>query len=318
MLYNGAQLSSIGVTTNMLFLGWEVVLQTDLFQGAPPLGPDNGTPNKIVDQMLRQAQQYKLVAGQNQLKEICMNTTHYLNIVWTFEPGDLVFAFSESRGGQVPHWKLRIKWSGPCVFIRRINSQMTEISTLPSEKEQYKAKNFVIHFRKLRLHQRQGDQQPHADPNKYRSFHQKSKHWPRTMRTAWCSSPPSSMWGTAKTISPPDHTEYTPGPRRAGGAGGGGGRVQPSPLKTLAGRQTKFSPERTSTRQISHWSPGPVSASTSSSGTPCRRKESHTPFTLSRRRNQHIYIYGICISHVIYIYILNVHDILWICYKLVA
>ena len=70
----------------------------------------------------------------------------------------------------MPHRKLRIKWSGPYVFIRRINSQMTEISTLPSEKEQYKAKNFVIHFRKLRLHQRQSDQQPHADPKQIPQF----------------------------------------------------------------------------------------------------------------------------------------------------
>ena len=103
-----------------------MVLPTDLFQGAPPLGPDNGTPNNIVDQMLRQAQQYKLVAGQNQLKAIRRNTVHYLNIDQTFEPGDLVFAFSESRGDQVPHQKLRIKWSGPYVFICRINSQMAD------------------------------------------------------------------------------------------------------------------------------------------------------------------------------------------------
>ena len=79
---------------NMLILGQEVVLPTDLFQGAPPLGPDNGTPNEIVDQMLRQAQQYKLVAGQNQLRAIRRNTAHYLNIARTFEPGDVVSTFS--------------------------------------------------------------------------------------------------------------------------------------------------------------------------------------------------------------------------------
>ena len=80
MLYNGAQHLSTGVTPNMSFLGHEVVLPTDLFQGAPPLGSDNGTPNEIVDQMLRQAQQYKLVAGENQLRAIRRKTAHYLNI----------------------------------------------------------------------------------------------------------------------------------------------------------------------------------------------------------------------------------------------
>jgi hypothetical protein len=45
MLYNGAKHLSTGVTPNILFLGQEVVLPTDLLQGAPPLGPDNGTPN---------------------------------------------------------------------------------------------------------------------------------------------------------------------------------------------------------------------------------------------------------------------------------
>jgi hypothetical protein len=65
MLYNGAKHLSTGVTPNILFLGREVVLPTDLIQGAPPLGPDNGTPNEIVDQMLRQAQQYQQVATEN-------------------------------------------------------------------------------------------------------------------------------------------------------------------------------------------------------------------------------------------------------------
>ena len=50
MMYNGAQHSSTGVTPNILFLGREVVLPTVLFQGAPPpLGPDDGTPNEIVE-----------------------------------------------------------------------------------------------------------------------------------------------------------------------------------------------------------------------------------------------------------------------------
>ena len=80
MLYNGAKHMSTGVTPNILLLGCEVVLPTDLLQGAPPLGPDNGTPIEILDQMLRQAQQYKLVAEHNQLKAICRNTAHYLNI----------------------------------------------------------------------------------------------------------------------------------------------------------------------------------------------------------------------------------------------
>ena len=51
MLYNGAKHLSTGVTPNILFLGREVVLPTDLFQGAPPLGPDNGAPNEILSQL---------------------------------------------------------------------------------------------------------------------------------------------------------------------------------------------------------------------------------------------------------------------------
>ena len=96
MLYNRAKHLSTGVTPNILFLGREVVLPTNQLQGAPPLGPDKGTPNEIVDLMLRQAQQYQQVATQNQLRAIRRNSAHYLNIARTFEPGDLVFAFSES------------------------------------------------------------------------------------------------------------------------------------------------------------------------------------------------------------------------------
>ena len=41
--------------------------ETDLLQGAPPLRPDNGTPNEIVNQ------QYKLVPEHNQLRAIRRN-----------------------------------------------------------------------------------------------------------------------------------------------------------------------------------------------------------------------------------------------------
>ena len=82
MLYNGAKHMSTGVTPNILFLGREVVLPTDLLLGEPLLGPDNGTPNKIVDQMLRQAQQHQRVAQHNQLKDIHRNIAHYLNPDW--------------------------------------------------------------------------------------------------------------------------------------------------------------------------------------------------------------------------------------------
>ena len=99
MLSNRAQHSSTGVPPNMLFLGREVVLPTDLFREPPPLR----TPNEIIDQKVRQAQKYKLVAGQNQILAIRLNTGHYMGISRSFEPGDLVFAFSESRGDQVPH-----------------------------------------------------------------------------------------------------------------------------------------------------------------------------------------------------------------------
>ena len=46
-----------GVTPNILFLGREVVLPTDLFQGAPPLGPDNGAPNEILSQLRTNSEQ---------------------------------------------------------------------------------------------------------------------------------------------------------------------------------------------------------------------------------------------------------------------
>ena len=91
MLYNGVQHSSTGVTPNILFLGREVPIS-----GQPPLGPDDGTQNEIIEQMLRQTQKYKLVAGQNQIRAIRRNTTHNMGISRKFEPGDLVFAFRES------------------------------------------------------------------------------------------------------------------------------------------------------------------------------------------------------------------------------
>ena len=84
MLYNGVQHSSTGVTPNILFLGWEVPIS-----GQPPLGPDDGTPNEIIEQMLRQTQKYKLVAGQNQIRAIRRNTTHNMGIPRKFEPCQL-------------------------------------------------------------------------------------------------------------------------------------------------------------------------------------------------------------------------------------
>ena len=41
MMYNGSQHFSTGVTPNILFLGREVVLPTDLYQDVPPLEPDD-------------------------------------------------------------------------------------------------------------------------------------------------------------------------------------------------------------------------------------------------------------------------------------
>ena len=41
---------------------------------------------------------------------------------------------------------------------------MAEIGTLPSARGQYRAKNFVIHCTKLRLHQRQGINLDNPDP----------------------------------------------------------------------------------------------------------------------------------------------------------
>ena len=104
---NGSQHSSTRVTSNILFLGREVILPKDLFQAPPPpLGPDDSTPIEIIDQMSLQTQKYR-IAGDN------------MGISWNIEPGDLVFAFSELRGDQAQHRKLRIKWSGPYIFFVR-------------------------------------------------------------------------------------------------------------------------------------------------------------------------------------------------------
>ena len=78
-----------------------------------PLGPDDGTSNEIVDQMLRQAQKYKAIAGDNLIRAIRRNTAHYMGISRTFEPGDLVFTLSEITEDQAPHRKLQLKRLGP-------------------------------------------------------------------------------------------------------------------------------------------------------------------------------------------------------------
>lgn len=47
---------------------------------------------------------------------------------------------------------------------------MAMIGTIPLEKEQYKAKNFVINSSKLRLHQRRREQGPQVDPRHLPNF----------------------------------------------------------------------------------------------------------------------------------------------------
>ena len=69
----------------------------------------------------------------------------------------------EPRGDPVPHWKLKVKWSGPYIFIPRNYVSMLLIRTMPSEKDWYKAKNFALHISKLRLHERQAEPGPHLD-----------------------------------------------------------------------------------------------------------------------------------------------------------
>ena len=183
MLYNGAQHLSTGVTPNMSFLGHEVVLPTDLFQGAPPLGSDNGTPKEIVDQMLKKAHQYRLVAEQNQLRAIRRNTAHYLNIARTYEPGDLVCAFSESRGDQVPHRKLRSGQDLMCLYVgstprwRRLapcpprgnHTRPRTSSSTPPNCSSTSVRETDNHMQ---------------TPNTFRSSQLRSKPLPRTMQTA--------------------------------------------------------------------------------------------------------------------------------------
>ena len=123
------------------------------------------------------------------------------------------------------------------MFIRRINSQIVEIGTIPLKKEHYKAKNFIIHTTKLQLHQRQGDRRPQTDPKQLPQFTPEEQTLARDHTDSWIDGADlEHVKVVAKTLSPPANQEPSrAGPMRTGREGGGGGSGPPSPLKTLAG-----------------------------------------------------------------------------------
>ena len=118
---------------------------------------------------------------------------------------------------------------------------------MPSAEGQYRAKSFVMHCSKLRLHQRNGDRGPHADPGRLLQFTPEEHTETREHADSWIEGADlEHVKVSAKTIPPPPQEPSRAGPMRTrrggrgggGGGGGGGGRgsrAPPSPLKTLAG-----------------------------------------------------------------------------------
>ena len=81
---------------------------------------------------------------------------------------------------------------------------MAEIGTLPLVKGQYWAKNFVIHCSKLRLHQRQWDRRPHADPNHLPQFTPEEQTEAKEHADSWIEGADlEHVKVSAKTIPPP-------------------------------------------------------------------------------------------------------------------
>ena len=64
-LYNQTRHSSTGLTPNKLFLGRENCLPTDLFQGAPAPGPEEGPPERIVAKLEWEAAMVQKAAQDN-------------------------------------------------------------------------------------------------------------------------------------------------------------------------------------------------------------------------------------------------------------
>ena len=65
MVVNQTRHSSTGLTPNKLFLGRENCLPTDLFQGAPAPGPEEGPPERIVAKLEWEAAMVQKAAQDN-------------------------------------------------------------------------------------------------------------------------------------------------------------------------------------------------------------------------------------------------------------
>ena len=113
----------------------------------------------------------KFARADNSLA-IQWNGRYYQNKILDFVAGDLVFAFTKLRGDPTPHPKLRLKWSGPYVFIDTVGETMATISTIPSRRNlaPWKAKTFMLHQTKLRYYQSGDSKAPYCDPGDLPSF----------------------------------------------------------------------------------------------------------------------------------------------------
>ena len=172
-LYNQSRHSSTGFTPNKLFLGRENCLPTDLFQGAPAPGPEDGPPDRIVAKLEWEAAMVQKAAQDNAALAVMRNTAYYTNLARAIGPGDLVFCWSESvsRGADpINNRKLKLKWSGPYVFVRHVNSVMVEVGQIVSKKGGWKNQCFTVHITKVRLYKREGEKGPIRDPKDLPAF----------------------------------------------------------------------------------------------------------------------------------------------------
>ena len=147
--------SSSGFTPNKLFLGRENCLPTDLFQGAPALGPEDGPPDRIVAKLEWEAAMVQKAAQDNMVLAVMRNTAYYTNLVRDIRSGDLVFCWSESQSqgaDPINNRKFKLKWSGPYIFVRYVNSAMVEVGQIVSKKGGRRNHCFTVHITKVRLY----------------------------------------------------------------------------------------------------------------------------------------------------------------------
>ena len=122
-------------------------------------------------------QEIKLVvkiARENSSLAIQRNGRYYQNQILDSVVGDLVFAFTELQGDPTLHWKLRLKWSGPYVFLDTVVENMALIGTMLARlaTTPWRAKTFTIHQTKIQFYQSQDSKDPHCEPRDLPSFNQ--------------------------------------------------------------------------------------------------------------------------------------------------